>query len=160
MTDSSVRVGSTAPDFTLPDSSGNAVRLYSLLEKGPVVLYFYPKDETTGCTAQACEFRDRHSLFAAAGTTVVGVSDDTVKSHRGFQDHHRLPFTLVSDEEGAVRAAYGVKKTLGLIAGRVTFVIGPDRVVRHVFRSQLQFKRHVEEALRTVEQLRSARVAR
>ncbi|HEY8944559.1 MAG TPA: peroxiredoxin [Polyangiaceae bacterium] len=156
MADSSqVRVGSKAPDFTLPDANGNPVRLQDLLEKAPVVVYFYPKDETTGCTLQACEFRDRHALFSAAGATVVGISEDDAQSHRSFRDHHQLPFLLLSDAGGSVRRAYGVKKTLGLISGRVTFVIDRHGVVQHVFSSQLQPRRHVDEALRAVERLRT-----
>lgn len=153
---SPVSIGARAPDFTLPDSSGAPVRLYALLEKGPVVLYFYPKDETTGCTAQACEFRDRHALFAAAGASVVGVSGDNTESHRSFIERHSLPFTLLSDDAGEIRRAYGVRKTLGLIPGRVTFVIDQTGTVRHVFNSQINARRHIDEALRTVEQLRRA----
>ncbi|MFO7181712.1 MAG: peroxiredoxin [Pseudomonadota bacterium] len=150
-----LEVGSIAPDFTLEDQNGAPVRLYSELERGPVVLYFYPKDETPGCTAEACSFRDQHTDFVDAGAAVLGVSDDSVASHREFAAHHRLPFRLLSDPDGAVRKLYGVKKTLGLINGRVTFVIAPDRTIRHVFRSQLKFRQHVSEALNTLRALRS-----
>lgn len=149
-----LEVGSIAPDFTLEDQDGNSVRLYSELERGPVVLYFYPKDETPGCTAEACTFRDQYTDFVDAGATVLGVSDDSVASHRAFATRHRLPFRLLSDPDGSVRKLYGVKKTLWVMNGRVTFVIDPNRTIRHAFRSQLKFRQHVTEALSTLRTLR------
>lgn len=150
-------VGSRAPDFTLPDHDGNSVRLYGLLEKGPVVLYFYPKDETIGCTLQACVFRDRYAQFSAEGASLLGVSDDSVARHHSFRENHQIPFSLLSDPGGAVRAAYGVKKTLGLIPGRVTFVIDPQGTVLLVFSSQTNIRRHVDQALRAIQQARKSR---
>lgn len=152
-------VGSRAPDFTLPDHTGAPVTLSALLERGPVVLYFYPKDETLGCTMQACEFRDKHQRFTTAVATVVGVSDDSVESHRSFAEHHGLPFVLLSDGNGQVRSLYGVKKVLGLLPGRVTFVIDEKGTVRHVYTSAIHARRHVEEALRVVESLRAQSAA-
>lgn len=149
-----ITVGSRAPNFTLPDHTGRSVELAELLRQGPVVLYFYPKDETLGCTMEACEFRDRHTSFTSAVATVVGVSGDSVESHRSFAEHHGLPFLLLSDSEGRVRQSYGVKKVLGLFPGRVTFVIDAKGVVRHVYTSPIHARRHVEEALRVVEALR------
>jgi peroxiredoxin Q/BCP len=150
---STVQPGSRAPEFTLPDQDGALVRLSALLEKGPVVVYFYPKDETLGCTLEACQFRDRHARFTSASATIVGISDDTVEQHRAFREHHGLPFILLSDRGGAIRKLYGVKKTLGLVPGRATFVIDSEAIVRHVFVSQLRAFQHVEEALRAVEAL-------
>jgi peroxiredoxin Q/BCP len=150
---SSVPPGSRAPDFTLPNQDGVLVRLSALLEKGPVVLYFYPKDETLGCTLEACQFRDKQPRFTSALATIVGISDDTVEQHRAFREHHGLPFVLLSDRGGEVRKLYGVKKTLGLVPGRATFVIDSGAIVRHVFVSQLRAFQHVEEALRAVEAL-------
>jgi len=145
-------VGDRAPNFTLPSSSG-AVRLADVLRDKTVVLYFYPKDETAGCTAEACAFRDSYEVFTQAGAEVIGVSDDTVESHRSFAAHHRLPFLLLSDPSGEVRRRYGVSGWLGLLRGRVTFVIDRQGIVRHVFDSQLQATRHVGEALETIRNL-------
>lgn len=145
-----VQVGQAAPDFTAPRTGGGEFRLSDLKGKNAVVLYFYPKDETPGCTAEACAFRDSYEIFADAGAEVVGVSGDSVESHERFADHHELPFVLISDKGGAIRRLYGVKATLGIWPGRVTFVIDKDGVVRHVFSSQIDSVRHVEEALNTL----------
>jgi peroxiredoxin Q/BCP len=142
-----IRVGDVAPDFTLPKQDGTKVSLKGLLAKSAVVLYFYPKDDTPGCTAEACSFRDAYEDFKDAGAEVVGVSSDSAGSHRAFADKHRLPFTLVSDEGGKVRKLFGVPSTLGLLPGRVTYVIDAGGVVRHVFNSQLNAAKHVQEAL-------------
>ncbi len=136
-----------APDFALPDQNGKTVRLSDYLGKYAVVVYFYPKDETAGCTAEACKFRDDFEKFSDAGAVVLGISDDSPESHKSFAANHRLPFQLLSDTDGAVRKLYGVKKTLGLIPGRVTFVIDRDGIVRHSFSSQMDAERHVDEAL-------------
>jgi peroxiredoxin Q/BCP len=141
-----VRPGERAPDFTLPDAEGKSARLADYSGR-PVVLYFYPKDDTPGCTKEACTFRDQYEDFQDAGAAVIGVSSDSSESHRKFAAKHRLPFTLLSDRDGKVRKAYGVPSTLGLLPGRVTFVIDGDGVVRHVFNSQLDATRHVREAL-------------
>lgn len=148
-----VAVGDRAPDFTLPDQTGKSVRLSDLLGKGAVVLYFYPKDETRGCTAEACGFRDSYQVFSDAGAEVVGVSSDSVESHRSFAQHHRLPFTLLSDAQGALRKRYGVPTTLGMLPGRVTYIIDRHGVVRHIFSSQIQIEKHISEALETLRAL-------
>jgi peroxiredoxin Q/BCP len=141
-----LEVGARAPDFTLLDADGKSIRLADLRGR-PVVLYFYPKDDTPGCTKEACTFRDQYQDFQDAGAVVVGVSSDSSESHRKFAERHRLPFTLLSDSGGKVRKLYGVPATLGLLPGRVTFVIDREGVVRHVFNSQLDATRHVREAL-------------
>jgi thioredoxin-dependent peroxiredoxin len=150
METTTVAVGQAAPDFTAPKNGGGEFRLSDVLGQRAVVLYFYPKDETPGCTAEACAFRDSYEIFLEHGADVVGVSGDSVESHERFADRHELPFTLVSDKGGALRRLYGVKATLGVWPGRVTFVIGKDGIVRHVFASQTDAVRHVEEALRTI----------
>ena len=142
-----VRVGDVAPDFTLPDQWGKPARLRDLVGRKTLVLYFYPKDETPGCTIEARAFRDSYERFTKAGAEVVGVSSDSVASHRRFARHYDLPFVLLSDRGGAVRRLYGVEKTLGILPGRVTYVIDNAGVVRHVYSSQLRATRHSVEAL-------------
>jgi peroxiredoxin Q/BCP len=141
-----VKVGERAPDFALPDANGREVRLAGFRGR-PVVLYFYPKDDTPGCTKEACSFRDQYQDFRDAGAEVIGVSSDSSDSHRRFAERHQLPFTLLADQGGKVRKLYGVPATLGLLPGRVTFVIDAEGVVRHAFNSQLAATRHVAEAL-------------
>ena len=148
------KVGQQAPDFTLPNAEGTLVRLGELLGRKVVVLYFYPKDETAGCTVEACAFRDAYEDFTAAGAEVVGVSRDEAASHARFATHHRLPFTLLSDVDGAVHALYGVQSRLGgLVRDRVTFVIDRSGIVRQEFSSMIDMRGHVKSALPVVRQL-------
>ncbi len=142
-----VEVGDIAPDFELKDKDDNLVKLSNYRGKQSVVLYFYPKDETSGCTAQACSFRDSYEDFKAAGAEVIGISSDTKRSHEGFASRHSLPFVLLSDVIGKVRKAYGAYDMFGLIPGRVTFVIDKEGRVIHKFDSQLSPTKHIEEAL-------------
>lgn len=150
-----VRVGDTAPDFTLPSQTGEVIRLSDLLARQVVVLYFYPKDESRGCTTEACAFRDRYEAFQEAGAVVVGVSADSVASHARFAARNGLPFLLLSDAGSAVRRRYGVARSLGIIPGRATYVIDRQSVVRHMFVSQLDMGGHIREALQTVTELAS-----
>jgi thioredoxin-dependent peroxiredoxin len=150
-----VQAGDKAPDFTLPSQSGEPVRLYDRLGKGVVVLYFYPKDNTSGCTAEACGFRDSHEVFTEAGAEVIGVSSDSVDRHAAFAGKHNLPFTLLSDQGGRVRKTYGVPAVLGVLPGRVTYVIDRDGTVRHTFNSMTNIGRHVGDALEVVRQLQA-----
>lgn len=113
-----------------------------------MVLFFYPKDNTAGCTKEACAFRDSYTRFIDAGAQVIGISSDSVESHRRFAAEYNLPFTLLSDKKSHARKAFGVRKTLGVIPGRVTFVIGSKGIVRHVFNSGTRFEQHAEEALK------------
>lgn len=149
----SLQVGDRAPDFTLPDQSGNAVTLSERLAEKVVVLYFYPKDETRGCTAEACGFRDSYESFTDAGAEVIGISSDSVESHERFAGHHDLPFLLLADSAGTVRGQYGAK-SLGVIPGRITFVIDQQGVIRHAFSSMTNIGGHVGDALAVVKQLR------
>jgi thioredoxin-dependent peroxiredoxin len=148
-----IQVGDKAPDFTLPAQSGEPVRLQDRLGERVVVLYFYPKDDTRGCTAEACAFRDSHEVFTDAGAEVIGVSSDSADNHAAFADKYELPFTLLSDQGGKVRKLYGVPTVLGLIPGRVTYVIDRQGTVRHVFNSMTNTSKHVNDALEVVGQL-------
>lgn len=153
MAQKSLSVGDPIPAFSLKSGTGEVVTREDLLGKGPVVIYFYPRDETTGCTAQACSFRDSYEVFTDAGAEVVGVSSDTVASHEAFAQHHRLPFILLADTERTLRRAFGVPRTLGLLQGRVTYVSDSEGVIRHVFDSQVRVNQHVSEALKVVQSL-------
>ncbi|HUN38078.1 MAG TPA: peroxiredoxin [Trebonia sp.] len=148
-----IQVGDKAPDFTLPSQAGEQVRLSDRLGERVVVLYFYPKDETPGCTKEACAFRDSYEVFGEAGAEVIGVSSDSVDKHVAFAGHHSLPFTLLSDEGGQVRKSYGVPSTLGVLPGRVTYVIDRSGTVRHIFNSMTNIGRHVGDALDVVKKL-------
>jgi thioredoxin-dependent peroxiredoxin len=154
-----IQAGDKAPDFTLPSQSGEPVRLHDRLGGRVVVLYFYPKDGTPGCTAEACAFRDSHEVFTAAGAEVIGVSSDPVDRHAAFAGRHELPFTLLSDQGGRVRKAYGVPAVLGLLPGRVTYVIDRQGTVRHVFNSMTHIGQHISDALEVVRQLQAEQAA-
>src|SRR3989442_15584419 len=152
---STVQPGDTAPDFELPDDSGQTVRLSGFRGRKAVVLYFYPKDDTPGCTKEACTFRDQYQDFADAGAEVIGVSSDSSDSHARFPSKYHLPFRLVADRDGAVRKRYGVPATLGLLPGRVTYVIDKQGTVRPVFNSQFQAAQHVAEAAQALRSIES-----
>ena len=154
-----IQVGDKAPDFTLPSQSGEQVRLYDRLGERVVVLYFYPKDDTPGCTAEACAFRDSHEVFTEAGAEVIGISSDSTDRHAAFAGRHGLPFTLLSDQGGRVRKSYGVPATLGVLPGRVTYVIDREGTVRHVFNSMTHIDQHISEALEVVRQLQAEQAA-
>ena len=154
-----IQVGDKAPDFTLPSQSGEPVRLFDRLGERVVVLYFYPKDDTPGCTAEACAFRDSHEVFAEAGAEVIGISSDSAVRHAAFAGRHNLPFTLLSDQGGRVRKSYGVPALLGLIPGRVTYVIDREGEVRHVFNSMTNIGQHISDALKVVRELQTEQPA-
>jgi peroxiredoxin Q/BCP len=154
-----VQAGDKAPDFTLPSQSGEQVRLQDRLGERVVVLYFYPKDNTSGCTAEACAFRDSHEVFTEAGAEVIGISSDSAERHAAFAGKHNLPFTLLSDRGGRVRRQYGVPVVLGLLPGRVTYVIDRQGTVRHVFNSMININQHVGDALEVVRQLQAEQPA-
>ena len=153
-TSSTVRVGDPAPDFTLLAATGEPVSLSQFKGRSEVVLFFYPKDNSPVCTAEACSFRDSYDEFQSAGAEVIGISADPVESHQQFAARNRLQFHLLSDPDGSVRARYGVPRTLGVIPGRVTYMIDRQGMVRHIFSAQFQPARHVAEALRVLKQIR------
>ena len=154
-----IQSGDTAPDFTLPSQSGEPVRLGDRLGQRVVVLYFYPKDNTPGCTAEACAFRDSYEVFTEAGAEVIGISSDSAARHAAFAGQHQLPFTLLSDQGGKIRKLYGVPAVLGLLPGRVTYVIDRQGTVRHVFGSMTSIGQHVSDALEIVRQLQTEQPA-
>jgi thioredoxin-dependent peroxiredoxin len=149
----SIQTGDVAPDFTLSSQTGEPVSLQDFRGNKCVVLYFYPKDDTPGCTAESCGFRDSYEAFVEAGAQVIGISGDSVNSHQQFAVKYQLPFTLLSDTGNKVRKLYGVPATLGLLPGRVTYVIDKEGTVRHIFNSQLNFQGHIEESLKTLKSL-------
>lgn len=148
-----VKIGDKAPDFTLLSQTGESVTLSDLIGKKNIVLYFYPKDESKGCTRQACAFRDKYEVFTDLGAEVIGISSDDIKSHKAFADKYNLPFILLSDEKKKVRKLYGVKSTFGVIPGRITYIIDKKGIVRHVFSSQFKPKRHIKEAIEALKKI-------
>lgn len=146
-----VRVGDEAPEFKLPSNAGGEVSLSDFRGKKNVVLYFYPKDETQGCTKEACAFRDTYERFRERGAEVLGVSSDTVESHMKFAERHNLKFPLLSDPNGKLRKTYGVPSTLGFIPGRVTYIIDEQGTVRFIFNSQIRPEQHITEALNALQ---------
>ncbi|MAT70052.1 MAG: peroxiredoxin [Planctomycetaceae bacterium] len=143
----SLDVGDRVPDFSVSTAAGDALRLSEILQERAVVLFFYPKNETAICTKEACAFRDSFEKFAEAGAEVIGVSGDADASHQTFAQRHRLPFHLVSDADGTLRRLLGVPKTLGVLPGRVTYVIDRSQTVRLKFSAQLASDEHVKRAL-------------
>ncbi|HZD13185.1 MAG TPA: peroxiredoxin [Candidatus Binatus sp.] len=151
-----ISVGSVAPDFSLESNIGHKVSLSEFRGKKNVVLYFYPKDETMGCTKEACSFRDSYDVFKGLNTEVIGVSSDSPDSHRKFAEHHKLPFILLSDPEKKVRKLYDVRSNMGIIPGRVTYIISRGGIILHIFNSQTRPEEHVREALRILDKERSS----
>lgn len=148
---------STAPDFELPDQDGTPVKLSRLLLEGPVVLFFYPAAMTPGCTKESCHFRDLASEFAALNARRLGISADPVGRQRQFADAHGLDYPLLSDRDGEVAEAYGVRRRLLVPVKRTTFVIDTDQVVRKVIASEWRMDAHADEALETLRSLRGDR---
>lgn len=145
---SDLKPGDAAPDFTLPSQTGAPIRLSDYFGKKSIVLYFYPKDDTYGCIAESCSFRDSYEVFTGAGAEVIGISSDSPASHVAFAQKYQLPFILLSDQANEVRKLYKVPSTMGVIPGRVTFIINKKGKICHVFSSQFSPKSHVDEALR------------
>jgi len=147
-----LKVGDTAPDFSLLDERGLPVSLKDYLGRKVVVLYFYPKDFTPGCTAEACSFRDDYKPIQDKGAVVIGVSLDSVESHLKFSEKYLLPFTILSDHKREVAKAYGVLGVGGFLAKRVTFIISKDGKITYVF-TKVDVKQHSEEVLKALEEL-------
>jgi len=145
--DSLLQVGNPAPDFSLPDQNGQPVRLTDVLQRAWAILFFYPKDDSPICTAQACAFRDAFDNIRAAGAEIIGISADSVESHRRFAEKQHLPFTLLSDPQRAVANLYGVPLAFGFMPSRVTFVIDRGGIIRMAYPAQFSASGHMEKAL-------------
>ena len=150
-----MHTGDTAPDFTQLDQAGEERSLSGLLEAGPVVLFFYPAAMTTGCTKEACHFRDIGAEFDAVGAQRVGISMDAVDKQAEFSAKHGFDYPLLSDPDGSVAKAYGVKRRLDLLrTKRSTFVIGTDATILEVISSELSMTTHADRALEVLRQAR------
>jgi thioredoxin-dependent peroxiredoxin len=149
-----IQEGHPAPPFTLNDAAGNPWSLDALRAGGPVVVFFYPRDESAICTREVCAFRDAHQDFAEAGAAVVGISSDDGAAHEAFARKQRLNYLLLSDPGGKVRQAYGIPRTLGVVDGRATFVIDRAGKVRMAYAAQLVAEGHTRRALEAVRAIR------
>lgn len=146
-------VGDKIPNFSAKDSYGNEFESNSIIGKKTVVLYFYPKDNTPGCTAQACSFRDQYEDFKDLGAEVIGISSDSEVSHQKFTKQYKLPFMLLSDNNKKLRTLFGVKTNLfGLLPGRVTYVIDKNGIIQLVFDSLVSIN-HIPKALNSIKKL-------
>ena len=146
-----IKVGDTIPLFSLPDQDGKMFNIESVLGKNKLVIFFYPQDGSHGCTREACYFRDTSELFEEAEAVVIGISGQSVESHKEFAENYRLNYPILSDEQNKVRKLFGVPTTfLGMIPGRVTYVADQNGQVVHIFNSHIQAERHVDEALKVV----------
>ena len=148
-----LQIGDSIPNFSLFDQTGEA-RTNTECKGQSLVLFFYPKDDTPGCTAEACGFRDKYELFKILGAVVWGVSNDNEASHRRFAEKNKLPFPLLCDEVNMLRKQFGVPKVLGLLEGRVTYIIDSKGIIRHVFNDFLNGPQHVTEALTVLEEIK------
>lgn len=149
----SIKIGDSAPEFSLISQNGSTISLRDFRGKKVVVLYFYPKDDTPGCTAESCAFRNQYEVFKTAGAEVIGISGDSRESHQRFATKYNLPFTLLSDPGDQVRKKYGATTAFGFIPGRVTYIIDQNGIVQYVFDSMLNFNGHVQESLKKLKQL-------
>jgi peroxiredoxin Q/BCP len=149
-----IQIGDNCPDFQLPDASGKMINMTNFIGKKKMVIYFYPKDDTPGCTKEACSFRDSYEDFKGFDCEVIGISSDTEEKHSFFASKHKLPFILLADTDKKVRKLFGVPGNLfGLIPGRVTYIIGLDGKVKGIYNSQTNPLGHIEKALELVKSL-------
>lgn len=147
-------VGDIVPIFTLKDQNNNQFNLDDYRGKKPMVIYFYPKDDTPGCTKEACSFRDEFEVFSDLNVEVIGISSDNVASHKKFSDKYNLPFTLLADTDKKVQKLFGVPKSfMGLVPGRVTYIVDKNGKVVHVFNSMKDAEKHITESLSILKEL-------
>lgn len=150
-----IGVGSIVPSFTLKDQFGKDFDINTVKGKNNLVIYFYPKDDSPGCTKEACSFRDQFAVFKDANAVVIGISGQSVQSHQEFATKYRLNYTLLADEGNVVRKLFGVPTNLlGLLPGRVTYVVNKEGKVVFLFNSQIQAEKHIEEAIRILKGLK------
>jgi peroxiredoxin Q/BCP len=150
-----ITIGSTVPAFKLHDQNGKLFDINSVLGKKNLVIYFYPKDDSPGCTREACSFRDQFEVFNEADAVIIGISGQSVESHKKFAEKYRLTFTLLSDEGDKIRKRFGVPTNfLGLLPGRVTYIADKTGKVIYIFNSQAKAAEHVDEALRILKELK------
>ncbi len=147
-----LKIGDKIPNFTAKDTNGNLFDSQDYIEKQPLVIYFYPKDNTPGCTTQACSFRDNYQYFKDLGAEVIGISSDTVQSHIQFKSKFNLPFILLSDNDKKIRKLFGVQNNLLVIPGRETFVTDKNGTILLIFNS-MSAKIHIEKALEILKKL-------
>jgi thioredoxin-dependent peroxiredoxin len=148
-------VGSHVPEFTLADQNGNLFSINSVIGKKNLVIYFYPKDDTPGCTDEACYFRDELEAFSKADALIIGISGQSAESHKKFAEKYHLGFTLLSDEGDKVRKLFGVPVNfLGMLPGRVTYVADKSGTVVYIYNSQMKARSHVDEALKILNDLK------
>lgn len=146
-----IQQGDKCPSFQLKNQHGEMIKIEDIIGSEKLVIYFYPKDDSPGCTKQACSFRDAFEDFKDAGARVIGISSDNEKSHKKFAGKHNLPFTLLADSDKSVRKQFGVPTNLlGLLPGRVTYIIDKKGIVQGLFNSQLNFDKHISEALKVL----------
>ena len=146
-----LKIGDPIPSFSLKDQNGN-VRTSDML-KTSLVLFFYPKDDTPGCTIEACGFRDKYDLFKILGAEVWGISNGSIKSHLRFANKNKLQYPLLSDENNILRKKFGVPKKLGFIEGRVTYIINSQGIIKHIFEDLLNGPAHIKEAVKALKKL-------
>ena len=149
-----LKVGDKLPVFKAKDADGNDFDSFKFVGKKPLVIYFYPKDNTPGCTAEACSFRDQFEDFKDLGAEIIGISSDSVVSHQKFAKQYRLPFILLSDEDKKIRNLFGVPTGLfGLLPGRVTYVVDKNGIIKLIFNSSLMATKHISKALEIIKEL-------
>ncbi len=148
-----LEVGDKVPEFVAKKDTGEEFNSYEIIKNKPLVIFFYPKNFTPGCTKEACAFRDSYEDFKTLGAEVIGISSDSVASHTRFKNRYKLPYTFLSDPKGELRKLFGVKsELLGLLPGRETYVIDRDGIVRLKFNS-MNASRHLNKALSKVKEL-------
>lgn len=150
----SIKIGDRIPPFSLPDQDGALVDVGLLIGNTKMVIFFYPKDDSPGCTKEACHFRDLYEVFSDAGVVLIGISGQSVESHKKFAEKYRLNYSLLSDKGNNVRKLFGVPSNLlGLLPGRVTYLVDSKGMVAQIFNSQVQVERHVDEAVKILKDL-------
>jgi peroxiredoxin Q/BCP len=146
-----VEIGDKLPSFSLQDQDGRTFASTDYSGKKAMVIYFYPKDDTSGCTKEACKFRDNYEDFTDLEVKIIGISGDSVESHKNFVEKYNLPFTLLADSDNEVRKLFGVPGSLfGAIPGRVTYVVNKEGIVIQIYNSMIKAENHIDVALKAL----------